>query len=341
MTSFPQRAAAILPMDSFAVVMATGIVSVAAFNDGYPLISYTLIGIAVVVFVALVVLVALRLSHHRQVLAGSLHDPSQVFGFYTFVAACDVLDARLDRSPFSLVLGLGCAALLAWVLLVPVLWRAMRAQPVCALRGQARGSWLLAVVGTQSLVITAVELAMRAAPARPLLGVALAWWVLGVAGYIAITALIVWRMLAEPLRPADVTPDSWVLMGALAISTLAAGKLLTATRDLGVFPWLHGTLAPAALVIWAVGSAWIPLLLIAEGWRARRLPDAWAYHRTRWATVFPLGMYASANYALAAALPGFPALDTVSRVFFWAALVAWALTAYGLVRLGRRKLKAA
>jgi hypothetical protein len=40
---------------------------------------------------------------------------------------------------------------------------------------------------------------------------------LGLVGYVVVTWLIMWRALAGPFVPEKVTPDSWILMGALAV----------------------------------------------------------------------------------------------------------------------------
>lgn len=337
----PGRAAAVLPMDSFAVVMATGIVSIAANDSGYVLLSYVLEGVAALVFVALLVMVGLRLSHHWQVLSGNFRDPSQIFGFYAFVAACDVLNARLylGVGPRVLLLILAVAAVGGWLVLVPVTWSALRHVPVRVLRPQARGSWLLAAVGTQSLAIIATDLGQwTGSPA--LLALALAWWVLGVAIYLGLCVLIVWRLLAERVGPRDVTPDSWVLMGALAIAALAGATVRGAAESLSAAGWVETVLVPGTLAVWAIGSAWIPLLVAGDAWRLLRVPGTPRYDRSRWATVFPLGMYASATYALARiwSRPA-PALFIVSHVFFWIALVTWSVTMCGLVRAGYRAVQ--
>ena len=69
------------------------------------------------------------------------------------------------------------------------------------------------------------------------------------------------------------------------------------------------------VVTWVVASLWIPLLAVAS---VRLRGGNW------WAAVFPLGMYSSASYA-SAVETGWRSLITVSLVFFWIALAAWAL----------------
>lgn len=310
--------------------MATGIVSIAAHDAGRAGIANALGVLAAAVFAGLAVLLAGRL---RCRLADP-HDPTVVFGLYTFVAACGVLDARLGHRLLGLVVGLGVAQAVAWLALLPVVWTALRSTSLGWLRRRARGSWLLAAVGAQSLAITAVELSWAGAT-RPLLGAALVWWVLGLMMYLATATLIVWRALSTPVAPEEVSPDSWVLMGALAISALAGAELALAAGRAGVFPWLPAVMSPAAGAVWVLASAWIPLLVAGECWRLHRLGRAAVrYTRHRWAMVFPLGMYAAASYTLAQSLPGQHQLVTVSHMFFWVALLAWCAAASGLSHRG-------
>ena len=70
--------------------------------------------------------------------------------------------------------------------------------------------------------------------------------------------------------------------------------------------------------------------MAAEAWRARA---GWpGFELSRWATVFPLGMYAVACTALGTVGPtARTILRDVSTVMFWIALAAWCATAIGMV----------
>jgi tellurite resistance protein TehA-like permease len=65
---------------------------------------------------------------------------------------------------------------------------------------------------------------------------------------------------------------------------------------------------------WVLATLWIvPLLCV--GWRRVRA----------WPAVFPLGMYASATFAMYRET-GWRWLDVVSTIAFWIALAVWLLT---------------
>lgn len=334
-----------LPSDSFAVVMATGIVSVAARDNGYPVVSAVLAVLAGVALLVLSTLVGVRATLTGRAFADGPDALTRTFGMFTFVAACDVLDARIGYERLGVVAALGLAATAAWLVLGARLPAVLRSVPRAALRGTARGGWLLAAVATHSLALTAAQLARAGVAATPLLILSLVWWVLGLLTYLLVAGLVVSRLRTARLAPEVLTPDLWVLMGALSIATVAGGALSLAADRSPAFGWLPGLLAPTLVAVWVVAGAWIPLLVAAEVRRARWLRRP-RYERARWATVFPLGMYSSACFTLAATLTRdtaggtafTSALRAASHAMFWVALAAWCATAVGMSIAATRRV---
>lgn len=334
----------------FALVMATGIVSIATADQRYHVIALILGVLAAAAFVLLTVIVSAHVTCAPAAFVRRLHDPDVALRSFTFVAACGVLAAelgpvlgpRLEQGQNLLAWSLGAVALIVWLGLVPTAIIGMCSRPAGELRDHAHGSWLLISVATQSLAISAADLAHGAA-ARPLLLLALVWWMLGLFGYLGVTWLIMWRALVRPLAE-EVTPDSWILMGALAIATLTGDRILAAGPASIGLHWLSTVARPQTLVLWIIASGWIPLLLTAQVWRVVRRPaslqdesshDDWVW----WTTVFPLGMYSSATFGLSRQLH-IPALRTVSLSFFSIGLTAWLIVALGLLRNRCRRRRA-
>ena len=315
-----------LPPDVFAVVMATGIVSVAADDHQYPRISVPLAVLATAAFVALGVGLVLRVLARPHSAAGEITDPDVALCLFTSVAACTVLGVRFAGNGAAVWL-LGCLALLGWLVLTPVAIRDVRSRPRTQLRDHAHGAWLLPAVATAGLAVTAADLAVRA-QLPPLLVVAALAWLLALAIYLAVTWLIAWRALAGPIGADEVTPDSWILMGALAISALAGAHLVAGVRALhvsGFLPWVR----PLTFAVWILAGLWIPVLLYAQLWSVERRLGALHYTRVWWSAVFPIGMYSAANSAISVQLH-LPSLRTISLVFFWVGFVVWLLVAVGL-----------
>lgn len=315
------------PPDAFAVVMATGIVAAAANDHGYRLIANALGWIATLVFVVLTAAVLAGLAT-RQGGARS-PDPGVTLRRFTFVAGCAVLGEHWETHLVALWLlaGLGLGA---WLVLVPQAVRVLRSQSRRQLDSHARGAWLLGSVASAGLATNGADLSKLTGGSSLAIAAAV-WWVIGVVGYVAVAALIVSRACTVAMLPEDITPDSWILMGALAISALAAGHILAAAREASGLDWLADGMRPMTLVCWVLASAWIPALVGGEIWYLRVAGSPLKYQTAWWASVFPFGMYATATAETAAQLRLRP-LETISEVWLWIALAAWLVVAVGLVR---------
>jgi tellurite resistance protein TehA-like permease len=267
---------------AFAVVMATGILGVGARLEGVAALADALLAVACLVWLVLAAVLGVRSVRSFAVVAG------------TAVVGTDFLLAGQGE----LALALWSLAAALWLAVWVTTWR------------EAMGS-LLAIVATESLAVLAAGLDRH--HDGSLRDAAIVFWVLGLALY----PLVAGRVVRAALRQGHFSPTLWIVMGALAITTLAAAELLLDRHALG---------ADVALTTWATASAAIPFLVVAE-LRVRR----WRYEVARWSFVFPLGMYGVASRVLggADALSG---LRTAGTVFFGIALAAWLLTAVGLAR---------
>lgn len=319
----------------FGMVMATGIVSIAAWQHGLLLLAQALFTLNAGVYALLWLLYLLRLLRHPSEVARDLADHMASPGFFTAVAASGVLGSEV-----LLLAGAERIAVLLWVVAV-VLWLLLTYGILAALivrpakpsleRG-IHGGWLLVVVATQSIAVLSALLAARGGDHRlPLDFLALAMWLCGGMLYIWIATLVLYRCIYFPVAPADLTPPYWIGMGAMAISTLAGALLgLNATEApflQPLLPFINGF----TLFYWAAGTWWIPLLVVLTLWRHawRRFPLR--YDPLYWSAVFPLGMYAASTFEMAHAMD-LPFLAHVPTVFLVAALLAWAAAFAGVVR---------
>jgi hypothetical protein len=337
-----------VPPDAFAVVMATGIVAVAARETAHPPVAAVLAVAAGAALAVLALWSAIGLASTGTPVATGPDPLTRWLLSFSAVAACDVVVACLGPGRVGVAASLGVVAAALWLLLVPRTVAALWSRPPGSRSEGARGGWLLGAVATESLALTAAHLAGAGVAVAVLLGVAVACWALGLVAYVAIAVPVVRRIVAARGSAEVLTPDAWVLMGALAIATLAGCGVVHASRISGVFPWTTGVVVPVLVGLWAVGTAWIPGLVAGEVRRARRV--SWRYERARWATVFPLGMYSAACSGLAVVLAGragagpaatgLPAvLRDAGHVAFWVALGVWCLVAVGLVRRAWRRVR--
>jgi tellurite resistance protein TehA-like permease len=245
---------------------------------------------------------------------------------FTFVAACAVLDSRLASHRVVLEV-LGVVALSAWLVLSALTVRNMSARSPAVLREGVHGAWELGSVGTSGLSIVAATVARHV---HWWLWVAVPVWVVALCIYGLMTWLIVWRAVTERQDLDGFEPDTWILMGGLAIGTLAGDVIH------GLAPgWLAPTVRVVTLVTWVAATLWIPPLIYFGLHRISRRPEMLHFAGVWWAFVFPLGMYSVASHAMSVEIDQ-RSLATVSLVFFWDALAARGIVVAGLLRaLGR------
>ena len=310
----------------FALVMATGIVSQTMFLAGAGWLSRALLGVGVVAYLVLVVGYVWRFARYRREFLADATNPGKAFAFFTFVAASNVLGARLAAGHSGITLGLLVVAGLAWLLLSSGVPGTLigRQGPRPALSG-ANGTWFIWVVGTQSMAVAAVALA----PSQPLTALAVVCWSVGVVLYVVIATLVLAALLLFGTGPAEVRPPYWVFMGATAITALGGAQILKAPAT-PLLAAAEPVIAGLSIVLWAFGTWLIPPLLAVGAWRhlARKVPLR--YEPALWSIVFPVGMYGVASHELGMALH-VPWLVTLGRDEAWVAFALWAVVFVGMV----------
>ncbi|WP_367640780.1 tellurite resistance/C4-dicarboxylate transporter family protein [Microbacterium sp. SYP-A9085] len=326
----------------FALVMATGIVSIGMRTNGWVAASLALLVIAGVSYVVLVVLNAVRAVRHRAHLAGDFADPARAFGFFTFVAATCVLGSRVSQEQgFHLVaVVLLVVASIAWILFgYTVPWTAVLGDRKAPPIRTANGTWFIWAVASQSVAVLAATLEVELEAWRPALALlAVFSWSVGTFLYCAVGVFVGVRMLAAPFRPQDLTPPYWVAMGATAI-TVVAGARIVQMADAPMVDATRGLIAGAAVFFWAFGTWLIPPLVIAGWWRHGRHRIPFRYDATLWSIIFPLGMYGVGSQFLGD-VDGLPIVHAIGVAESWVAVVAWTATfAWMLVNLWREVLR--
>ncbi|HET7018443.1 MAG TPA: hypothetical protein VFI65_31275 [Streptosporangiaceae bacterium] len=330
-----------LPAGSWAMAMGCGIVSIDLFLDGWLAPSDVLLWLAVAVWLVL----AVRCATAPACAVREASSPPALGS----IAATAVLGARFSFG-------------LAWV---GAAFLALAALGLAVLLWPVILHWTTPTAGTSFLVSVAIQgvAALSATLAVSyradwLLYSALALFLVGLAAY----AMTVWRFDFRLVGTG--AGDQWVAGGALAIGTLAAGKIAAAAAALDAFDGLGafgsfgsfgggagggpgsgggaggtggggaggawpGVLDDLALALWCAAVAWLIPLVISELIRPRL-----SYHVLRWATVFPVGMYAACSFAVGQ-VTGLQGITDFARI--WTP-IAVAVTLIVLIGLTRRVL---
>jgi tellurite resistance protein TehA-like permease len=324
----------------FSMVMATGILSQAAYLLGVPVLPMALFALNWILFPVIGLLALARAYWHRASVIEDLFDHLRAPGLFTFVAACGVFGGQCLTigGSVELAAGLGVIGLAGWVVLTYTIFTVLTVKEnKPALDTGISGSWLLAVVATQSMAVLSAMIAAHVRqPARLELNfLALSMWLWGGMLYIWMMSLIFYRYTFFRFSPADLSPPYWINMGAMAISTLAGAQLIDNAKDAwflaSILPFMKGF----TVFYWATGTWWIPMLALLAVWRhgVRRFP--FRYDPLYWGAVFPLGMYATCTRRMSAVMQ-IDFLGALPPAFLTLGLCAWVILCIGLAGALRR-----
>lgn len=320
----------------FALVMATGIVALAARLHDLWWIAEPLFWLNTLFLLCMVTATIVRIVRYSRAFLDDLQNHSRAVGFFTSVAAFGVFGMQLLLQQHALHLAIAC------LVISGVLWVVTNYGVLAALTVKQHkpnieyglnGSWLTSVVATQSVaVLTIAVLSFGGLHQlrQPLMFLALIFWLGGGALYLWLISLIFLRYIFIEMSPEELSPPYWINVGAVAISTLT-GTLLIEHAPMS--PVVADTLffiKGFTLFFWAISSWWIPMLLVLNVWRYLIRGMPFRYGPLYWDGVFPIGMYAVCTHHLTQVLP-LPFLIWLSKPVTVLALLAWITTLIGLI----------
>ena len=318
----------------FALIMATGIVSIAAHLLEMRSIGTALLVVNIISYAILCLLLIARLVRFFPRVKADMFDHVRGPGFFTVAAGTCVLGSQLVIVTQSLeaaavlwFVGLGVWAVTMYTFFAAITTRETKP----SLEKGLSGTWLIAAVSTQSVSVLGTLLAGHFQEHQAtLLFFTLCMFLVGCMLYLMLITLIFYRFTFVDLTSERLTPPYWINMGAVAITTLAGARLILAAGESRVLTEMLPFVKGFTLFFWSIGSWWIPLLFILGFWRHvyKRFPLR--YDPQYWGLVFPLGMYTVCTFQLSKAID-FEPLMMIPKIFIFLALAAWFIAAAGLV----------
>lgn len=326
---------------NFAMVMSTGIISVALNRLGCTWGAWFFHSVNTCMYAALWALLLIRVIRYPAAVATDFTSHLKGPGFLTIVAATSIfgtqsalLARHVAAAAWLFWLGAVCWIFILWGVFFAIFTRVPKPSLACGING----AWLLATVSTEALVILGATLGAPADSDAALVYFCLcALFSAGVILYLFVITGIFFRFCFTDMTAAEFDPTYWINASAAAATALAGTALMGRAGAAPLMSMVVPYISGITLLAWAAATWWVPMLLLLGFWRhfVRRYP--FTYTPAYWSMVFPLGMYTACTAAISDAY-GVPALMMVPRVFIFFALAAWCATLAALVRSRGRAL---
>ncbi|MGR3293166.1 MAG: tellurite resistance/C4-dicarboxylate transporter family protein [Candidatus Scalindua sp.] len=311
----------------FALVMSTGIISVAAKLLGFTGIAYALFYINIVAYAILLPIFVLRMIFYWDCLYKDLSNPKLSFVFFTVAAGTNVLGAQfvtiVNQPEIAKIFWY--FGLFLWTVTSLSTFSILFLECTEGIEKVVHGGWLIATVGTQSVAVLGGLLAPKFGCDSFVLFTSFVFWMIGAFLYMILITLLFYRLVFFKFTPEAFIPPYWINMGALAITTLAGSILcLSIPKVGGAFLDFLTFTKGFTLFFWSFGTWWVPLLIILAFWKYVYHKTPFKYSPLYWGMVFPLGMYTACTIKLSQAL-NLPFIMNIPKYFIYLAFIAWTI----------------
>jgi tellurite resistance protein TehA-like permease len=316
---------------NFALVMASAILAQGFSLQTFHVAARVFEGVAVIAFIILLALSTARVFRAPRAIREDLTNPRLVFSFFTLVAASSLIgQVALQQGATGVALMIWAFAFVAWCLLLYLAFAVLTFLTHEHNVNIVHGGWLIAIVGTQSLVVLGAGLVPTLGSFAQYMQVEVHMlWGLGLCFYGIFVTLFCSRIFFLRLAPDDVGPLVWVVMGAAAISANAGTALIGIESPLPFLAAQRPFVDGVTMMLWAWATWWIPLLVLFGVWKHGVNRRPLRYEPAMWSLVFPLGMYAVASARLGLTAE-FEPLQWISLLVLAMGALAWGVVMLGL-----------
>lgn len=326
----------------FALIMATGIVSIACHLAGIHFAARVLFILNNIQYAICLTLAVGKLILTPGSVWRDLTHHEKGPGYLTLVAATNVLGVQyvqmtaLPAIPMALF-WLGCG--LYVVLVNTMLTGVTMAKSKPALVQGMNGSWLLCTVSGCSVAVLGSSLSAPATASAGFFLFCVGIWAIGIMLYLMVIALAFLRWLFVPMDDKSFSPTWWINMGALAISTLAGSHLYTMALSLPRLDVLAPIILGISLFLWSASCWWLVLLVFILIWRIASRAFTPGYSMQNWSAIFPMGMFCVASMSFLPQVGVSYWIPLLHYLFTPVVLVLWTWVFLGLLGMLYRRLK--
>lgn len=346
-----------MPSSVYAFAMATGAVSIGMHLAGFTWISNVTWVIASIGLVVITIAFLVRFFVGPKQMRQQLDSGSGSFGFFTVSAGMAVVGIRFTvGGMWTIGFILWIIAVATWLIttyLIP--WRvivtahridakvpetsAEQRKAGQGLLQDVNGGWFLWTTAAQGVAVLSAILATDLpAPAQDVfITFALISWAAGLFQYLVSGVLVVVRIVRFGVPVRELGASFWVVMGSLAISGLAGGRLAMLEHPGHLAAAVAPVGAATVLIVWGFITWALVGLLLLGIWKYVFLRESAWFKVELWSLVFPLGVYSTVS--MTAGAVAHSAIPTgFGHVVIWFALVAWVfVVSDALVALARHK----
>lgn len=308
---------------NFGYVMATGIISIAFHLLKWPILSMLFLVLGSIGYVLLLGQFALQFIKHRRKMTEEFSNIKELFKSMAFSAGTNSLAVRFCYQGEDFVGGiLGVIGTLATIYFIYSIFYRLFIQSKDSLQSISP-VWLLMAISCHSVGIVITTLREHGTINSDLiLLVAFGFWTFGIVIYLMLMTLNIYRTIFLPFEGKDLNMAYWTWMGACAIAVFDASKLIMTDPAPLFLQTVKPFISGIALLFWAWGTAWIPILFSMVLCKYFYYKMPLRYEASLWALVFPLGMYTTSTFSLGWS-HDLEVVQGIVPYFLWISVLSW------------------
>lgn len=342
---------------NFAMVMATGIISIAFEIIAFPIIAKALLALNLILYFSLCVTLIARALFFLPNLITDFRNLRHAFLFLTFVVGTNTIGMQLIifYQATELAIILWFIALTGWLTCIYFIFLDfISLQEKSTPSETVNGTTLLIVVSIVSLVLLGIHLLdATGIDANYAFYFLLGLWILSFILYLIIAVLLLKLLFFRRFELDNWNAPYWICMGAAAIITLAGSEFTIRMPISPAWESIQITVLWMTVFAWGIGTLWIPYLLLMDTrqfthmdietsapvwikifpWSRLAFGNQYhAYEPSSWSRVFPMGMYMASTLFLVKTT-NLDSLAIIPQYWGWFALLTWTLTFIGMLRV--------